>query len=523
MLGSGVGYNIQREYVDKLPSINAGYVAPIKQDDSSAEFICPDTREGWVELLAQILGRAFATSESKSVGALRYSTQLVRGKGERIKGFGGIASGPEDLCIGIGEIGRVLEGRRGQKLRPIDCLDIMNIIGQIVVSGNVRRSAQLALGDYDDVEFLRAKRWDLGSIPNWRQHSNNSIVCGDVRLLGDDFWDGYRGKGEPYGLINLDLARACGRLGESQYPDPGVCGFNPCAEQGLADRETCCLAEVFLPNVASFGELLDVLRLLYRVCKHSLALPCHHRDTQAIVQKNFRMGIGMAGYLQATEEQRTWLSEAYTYLRNYDKEYSEAHGFPLSIKLTTEKPGGTLPLLPGVTPGCHGAWDTFMIRRIRLASNSPLLDTIRSHGYKVEPQRNFDGSCDPTTCVAEFPFAYPKGTPTSKSLSAVDQLEVVRRIQREWSDNAVSCTVSYKASELGDIREYLAEYYMDNFKSLSFLLHEDHGFDQAPLESITEEYYNELVSKTRPITSLTTQVEFTADDGCESTGMCPIK
>ena len=125
----------------------------------------------------------------------------------------------------------------------------MNIIGSIVVAGNVRRSAQIAIGDYDDVEFLKAKRWDLGPIPNWRAMSNNSIVCEDATLLLNEFWETYQ-QGEPYGLINLKLSRECGRLGEIQYPDPDVIGFNPCAEQSLGNFETCCLSEIFLPSIS---------------------------------------------------------------------------------------------------------------------------------------------------------------------------------------------------------------------------------------------------------------------------------
>ena len=124
-----------------------------------------------------------------------------------------------------------------KKLRPIDCLDIMNIIGAIVVSGNVRRSAQIAIGDYDDIQFLEAKDWSNGNIPNWRAMSNNSVVCNDISKLPPQFWEGYEGNGEPYGLINLRNARAVGRTGDTSYPDPDVAGFNPCAEQSLAPYE----------------------------------------------------------------------------------------------------------------------------------------------------------------------------------------------------------------------------------------------------------------------------------------------
>jgi ribonucleoside-triphosphate reductase len=518
MLGSGVGYNIQREYVYKLPAVVDDFNGPVRHDSEDADFIVPDTREGWVELLERTLSTAFGTD--RRVG-FRYSTQLIRGKGAPIKGFGGVASGPEDLCWGIGEISRVIRERAGKQLRPIDCLDIMNIIGTVVVAGNVRRSAQIAIGDHDDTQFVRAKRWDLGNIPRWRNSSNNSVVCNDFALLNPEIWEGYRGNGEPYGLINLKLARSIGRTGDTRYKDKRVRGFNPCAEQPLEDFETCCLAEIFLPNIESYAELVDVAELLYRVNKHSLLLPCHHPETEKIVHANMRMGIGVTGYLQASEEQRSWLSECYSHLRKYDKAYSKANGFPPSIKLTTVKPSGTLSLLPGVTPGCHPAFARYLIRRIRVSSDSPLVSVCRDHGYDVEPQRNYDGTVDRGTSIVSFPFNYPDGTVLASELTAVDQLEIVKRLQTEWSDNAVSCTVYYRKEELPEIQAYLAENYDHNFKSLSFLLHSGHGFDQAPLEEISKEHFDDLVSLTRIITAVESAT-FESDDECAG-GICPIK
>ena len=332
-----------------------------------------------------------------------------------IKGFGGVASGPEDLVRGIEQISTIISKRLGKQLRPIDALDIMNIIGSVVVAGNVRRSAQIAIGDADDVEFLLAKRWDMGNIPSWRAMSNNSVICNDISDLHEYFWDGYEGKGEPYGLINLRLSRKVGRLGETQYPDPNVQVYNPCAEQSLESYETCCLAEIFLSNVKSKEEFIDIAQLLYRINKHSLAIPCHQKETEAIVHKNMRMGIGVTGVLQATEEQRSWLADAYKELRIFDEQYSEKHGFNKSIKLTTVKPSGSLSLLPGVTSGIHPAYAQYMIRRVRIAAGHPLIETCKQHGYHVEPQRNFDGTDDHSTMVVEFPFAYPEGTKLQKT------------------------------------------------------------------------------------------------------------
>jgi len=518
MLGSGVGYNIQRKNVEKLPEVNPNFTAPTRLDTNDADFIVPDSREGWVSLLGKTLKAAFLSVKEPT---FTYSTVLVRGRGAVIKGFGGTASGPEDLCEGIAKVSTILEKRAGKKLRPIDCLDIMNIIGAIVVAGNVRRSAQIAIGDADDVEYLLAKRWDMGNIPSWRAMSNNSVVCNDIKDLHEYFWDGYEGKGEPYGLINLRLSRKIGRLGDTNYPDPDVMGYNPCAEQSLAAYETCCLAEVYLSNVTSKEEFVDICTLLYRINKHSLSLPCHLQETADIVHKNMRMGIGVTGVLQASDEQRSWLNEAYTELRAFDKEYSAKHGFPESIKLTTVKPSGTLSLLPGVTSGCHPAYSHYMIRRIRIAADHSLVQVCREHGYPVEFQRNFDGTDDHSTMVVSFPFAYPEGTKIAAEMTAIDQLEVVKWLQENWSDNSVSCTVYYRKEELPEIKKYLAKNYKNNHKSLSFLLHNEHGFKQAPLEEITKEAYDALVGCTKLITKVE-DASFEGDLECAG-GVCPVK
>ena len=521
MLGSGVGYNIQKEHVDKLPKVRKNFKAPNRIDKADADFIVPDSREGWVALLGKTLKAAFLAHETGEQ-TFTYSTQLIRGKGAPIKGFGGTASGPEDLCWGIQKISEVIEKRAGKKMRPIDCLDVMNIIGAVVVAGNVRRSAQIAIGDPDDVEYLLSKRWDMGTIPSWRAMSNNSVVCSDISELHDYFWEGYEGKGEPFGLINLELSRIVGRLGDTAYPDPDVMGYNPCAEQSLASFETCCLAEVFLPNVDSYNEFVDICKLLYRVNKHSLALTCHQKDTEAIVNKNMRMGIGVTGVLQATKEQRSWLEKAYSDLRRFDAMYSFQKGFPISIKLTTCKPSGTLSLLPGVTPGIHPAYAQYMIRRIRISADHALVNVCREHGYDVEFQRNFDGSEDHSTVVVSFPFSYPEGTKLAAEMTAIDQLKEVKKLQKEWSDNSVSCTVYYRKEELPEIKKYLAKNYKDNHKSLSFLLHSEHGFAQAPYEEITKELFDEMVKKTTLISAVSGSMDFDGGDECAS-GACPIK
>lgn len=201
-LGSGVGYSIQKKHVEKIPAVREWFKAPTRIDNGGADFIIPDSREGWVKFLGKTLKAAFLSDKIEK-GTFTYSTQVIRGKGTPIKGFGGVASGPEDLCWGVNKISEILMSRAGKKIRPIDCLDIMNIIGHIIVAGNVRRSAQIAIGDPDDIEFLLAKRWDIGNIPSYRAMSNNSVACDDIRDLHEYFWHTYEGKGEPLNASGL--------------------------------------------------------------------------------------------------------------------------------------------------------------------------------------------------------------------------------------------------------------------------------------------------------------------------------
>jgi ribonucleoside-triphosphate reductase len=233
-----------------------------------------------------------------------------------------------------------------------------------------------------------------------------------------------------------------------------------------------------------------------------------------------RMGINLTGLAQASEKQLAWLDPCYEYLRKFDAEYSADRNLPPSIKLTTIQPSGTMSLLPGVTAGIHPAYAQYMIRRMRISSSHFLVKQCRINGYPVEYARNFDGSLNYGTSIISIPFAYPEGTILAKEQSAIDMLEFVRRIQRVWSDNAVSCSVYYDKEELPEVIEYLKKNYKDNFKTLSFFLKSDHGFDQAPIEEITKEQYYEMMSKIKPITEV---MDLGVDDEECASGHCPVR
>jgi intein/homing endonuclease len=307
-----------------------------------------------------------------------------------------------------------------------------------------------------------------------------------------------------------------------------VVTFN-CAEISLSNKETCCLGELYLPNIKTKEELFTCTRYIYRICKHSLTLPCtFSKETEDVVHKNMRIGIGVTGYLQSSEEQKQWLPDCYEMLREYDMKYSAQHNFPQSVKLTTCKPSGTLSLLAGVTAGVHPGYAEHYIRRVRISSESPLVQIAIKHGYHVEYARRFDGTNDTTTQIISFPYSLPKHTVFANECTAIQQLEYVRRLQTDWSDNSVSVTVTYKKEELPAIKEWLKENYNDTVKTVSFLLYSGHGFDQAPIEPITKEQYQEMKKKCKPFTSLEgicyveSDQQFIGEGECAG-GACPIK
>ena len=533
MLGGGVGFSIRREDIHELPRIKKG-VSITHKNTKDADFIVPDSREGWIRLLEKVLEAFFVRGSS-----FTYSTILIRGAGEKISGFGGVASGPQILLDGIEKINKIFQSREGKKLRSIDVLDICNIIGGIVVSGNVRRSAQIAIGDPDDYLFLRAKNWSLGNIPNWRAMSNNTIYADDFSHISNEIWsNGYIldsetgfAKGEPYGFFNLPLSQKYGRLKDglmkdsNLYPtdEDNVVGTNPCGEISLASYECCNLSELYLNNIQSKDELITCAKLLYKTQKAIAALPFIHEETNKIVHKNMRLGLGVTGICQSLDK-IDWLDACYKELRKFDKEWSKERGWNRSIKLTTIKPSGTLSLLAGSTPGVHPAYSKYYTRRIRMSSNDALVSYCRDLGYYIEYAVNFDGSENHDTVVVEFPCETPDGALFADDMGVVQQLEMVKKLQEIWSDNAVSVTAYYSENELQTLKQWLSDNYETGIKSVSFLLRQKHGFKQAPYEEITKESYELKKSKVKPLVGIIQNIGNEALEGIECEGgSCPIK
>lgn len=249
MLGGGVGSSVEHRYVSKLPRVKKD-VRVIHKATNDADYIIPDSREGWCKAISRALEAFFVTGKS-----FTYSTVCLRGKGEPIKSFGGVSSGPIPLIQFFDNLNIILGGRSGKHIRPIDAADIITATGEVVVSGNVRRSAILLMGDAWDKEFLTAKRWDLGTLPSYRSCANYSVVCEDADDLHPLFWKTFEA-GEAYGIVNRKAIQKFGRIGELKKDSAE--GTNPCAEATLEPFEPCVAEDTPLITSTGLAKISDL-------------------------------------------------------------------------------------------------------------------------------------------------------------------------------------------------------------------------------------------------------------------------
>jgi ribonucleoside-triphosphate reductase len=516
MLGGGVGMSVEHRFVSKLPRIRKN-VTIIHKPTKDADFIVPDSREGWCELTRRVLEAFFVTGKG-----FTYSTFCVRPFGEPIKGFGGVASGPGPLARFVDKLIAIVVAREGRSVRPIDAADIICAIGEMVVAGNVRRSAIIIVGDCWDKEYLKAKRWDLGDIPTQRAMANFSVICEDVEDLHPLFWRTYE-SGEPFGIVNRRNIQQFGRMGERKKDTAVV--VNPCAEATLEDGEPCNLQEIALPNLDSAEEFEEAARLMHRYGKRVTQERYHHEKCDEVVKRNRRIGTGITGCLEAPHLfNPTVLDRVYAAIQDENVRYSAELGINESIRTTVIKPSGTVSKLLDVRgEGLHPGYSRYMIQRVRFSAVDPLIPKLREAGHYVEPVVRFDGTLDHNTLVVDFYVETPSILPCAdEGWDTWKQLETLKMAQRHWADQAVSVTVYYRREDLAELKAWLADN-LKELKTISFLCHNDHGFRQAPKEAISQTQFERLSSRIVPLTlDGVGAADALGDLECAS-GACPIK
>jgi len=296
-----------------------------------------------------------------------------------------------------------------------------------------------------------------------------------------------------------------------------------CGEIGLESAELCNLVEIFPYRNGSKEEFLRTLKYAYLFAKSITLIETSWVESNRVMMRNRRLGISVTGIAQfisnrSVNDLKDWLETGYNTVKNYDNIYSEWFAIPKSIKLTTTKPSGTLSLLGGATPGLHYPESTYYIRRVRLANNSPLIKVLTKAKYKIEPAIGQEDS----TVVIEFPIFVGENVRTLENVSMWEQLALASFLQKYWSDNAVSVTVSFDPETEGKDLERALDFYQYQLKGVSFLPKLKNGsYAQMPYEKIDKETYEEMVSKLKPLDfscmreSEEAEVEkYCSNDGC---------
>lgn len=503
MHGVGVGFSTSWRGKANLPN---------KKD--SEEYVVQDSREGWVDSLIALM---CSYIDSKKYGRTKFPVfdySLIRTAGVPIKGFGGQASGPDPLkklhvrvegyldnfCKGT--ITVQIDGKSVEKEYNHTRLvaDIFNSIGACVVAGNVRRSAEISLGDVHDTTFINLKNYNMnperGEI-GWM--SNNSVVLNSSDEFQDfsyipDLAARILDNGEP-GIINLYNIQKYGRYGK-EMPDKAFL-VNPCSEISLESAELCNLAEVFPPRCDDEKEFYEAIKFGTFYATTVSLLPTHRSETNEIIARNRRIGVSISGIAQWVnfKKYKGWINMNYTVLtsilrRGYklvkteNARLSAEAGVPASVRVTAVKPSGSISLLAGVTPGIHYPISRFAIRRIRIGETSPLVPHMIKAGIPHERDKYSDNSL-----VFEFVIDHGDVRPCEE-VSPWEQFSLVALAQRCWSDNLVSATIYFDKVRDGPDLEKLLAMYIPVLKSISMLPHSNHGYEQAPYEPIDEVEYN---------------------------------
>jgi hypothetical protein len=363
-------------------------------------------------------------------------------------------------------------------------------------------SAEIAIGAWDDLEYTTMKSWEKHpeELQSHRWASNNSVFAEAGKTDYSKFVDGIALNGEP-GIIWLDHMKAFSRtVDKADWKDNRALGTNPCGEQTLESGELCCLVETFPSLHDSVEEYMETLKYAYLYGKSVTLVPTHWPETNAIMLRNRRIGLSQSGIIDAFVKHgrhnvlNNFCDKGYNYIQKLDTIYSDWLCIPRSIKMTAVKPSGTVSLLAGVSPGIHYPHAEYYIRRIRVATESPLVKAMRDAGYQIEFEVYGDEEERKKTSIIHFPIHEKNFSKKKDDVSIWEQVKNTVDYQKYWADNNVSVTVTFKKEEANQIITVL-EAFESELKSISFLPIAEHGYEMAPYQEITKEQYEEMASK----------------------------
>jgi ribonucleoside-diphosphate reductase alpha chain len=489
LCGTGVGFSVERQYVSQLPEI------PQTLDEVDTCIHVQDSKEGWAKALRKLIGHLY-------MGEIpMWDTSKVRPAGARLKVFGGRASGPAPLIDLFNFTVALFKQNAGRKLSSYDCHNLMCKVGEVVVSGGVRRSAMISLSNLSDGRMRHAKSGKWWETAPQMALSNNSVVYTD-KPDGETFlreWTSLvESKSGERGIFNRISAKEQAKKFGRRDVNHNF-GCNPCSEIILRPYQFCNLTEVVVREKDRFEDLKRkvMLATILGTAQATLTkFPYLRKIWQKNTEEERLLGVSLTGIMdnELTNGRKHGLEKTLAALREIavetNKEWSAIFSIPQSTAITCVKPSGTVSQLVDSSSGIHPRHSSFYIRTVRGDNKDPLTQFMIDSEIPNEP----DFMKPDTQTVFSFPMKSPKKSVVRNDMTAIEQLEMWLLYQRHWCEHKPSVTVSVRDEEWMEVGAFVFKHF-DEMSGVSFLPHSDHTYQQAPYQDCTEAVYNDFSSK----------------------------
>ena len=489
MCGTGVGFSVERQYVDKLPEV------PEVLSESQTTIVVRDSKEGWARAFRMLIALLYA-GEIPS-----YDVSLIRPAGARLKTFGGRASGPAPLVDLFKFTINMFKEAKGRKLSSYDCHSIMCKVGEIVVVGGVRRSAMISLSNLSDIRMRHAKTGQWWETAPHMALSNNSVVYTDKpdsETFLREWTSLVESKSGERGIFNRVSAKKQAAKNERRDPNHDF-GTNPCSEIILRPYQFCNLTEVVVKEGDKDKDIENKIRLATILGTAQATLtdfPYLRKIWRNNTEEERLLGVSLTGIMDNIHtnchlvDMDKRLPRFKQVAIDTNKKYAKEFGIQESTAITCVKPSGTVSQLCDSASGIHARHSKYYIRTVRGDNKDPLTKFMIDQGVPSEP-------CvmkPDTTTVFSFPMKSPKGSRVRDELSAIDQLNIWLIYQEHWCEHKPSITVSVKENEWLDVGAFVFKHF-DKMSGVSFLPHSDHVYQQAPYQECTKDEYDDMLSK----------------------------
>ena len=489
LCGTGVGFSVERQYVDKLPEV------PEVLSESQTTIVVRDSKEGWARAFRMLIALLYA-GEIPS-----YDVSLIRPAGARLKTFGGRASGPAPLVDLFKFTINMFKEAKGRKLSSYDCHSIMCKVGEIVVVGGVRRSAMISLSNLSDIRMRHAKTGQWWETAPHMALSNNSVVYTDKpdsETFLREWTSLVESKSGERGIFNRVSAKKQAAKNERRDPNYDF-GTNPCSEIILRPYQFCNLTEVVVKEGDRDKDIENKIRLATILGTAQATLtdfPYLRKIWRNNTEEERLLGVSLTGIMDNIHTNCNLVDMDKRLPRfkqvaiDTNKKYSKEFGIQESTAITCVKPSGTVSQLCDSASGIHARHSKYYIRTVRGDNKDPLTKFMIDQGVPSEP-------CvmkPDTTTVFSFPMKSPKGSRVRDELSAIDQLNIWLIYQEHWCEHKPSITVTVKENEWLDVGAFVFKHF-DKMSGVSFLPHSDHVYQQAPYQECTKDEYDDMLSK----------------------------